>query len=141
MFAGPGDDSLNTVDFPTGTDEIPDAIYGDGGDDTLQGDDGDFLSGDEGQDAFIINRVAGGDVAIIEDLAVTDDPATSESITLLNEDGEAFSAAEIAANLTIAATPDGTSALLVYSGEAMVMIENLPPSALTDQANWLGNLA
>lgn len=52
VSGGEGNDTINTVDLHPKSPWAPDLVTGDAGDDWLIGDDGDTLSGGEGQDFF-----------------------------------------------------------------------------------------
>ncbi len=88
LYGDAGDDIVIGVDDASDYGTV-DQLFGGFGDDTLNGDDGDTMSGGEGTDAFQVSHRASADAVTVTDFE------TGETIEILDEDGDPIDAARI----------------------------------------------
>ena len=158
LFGGPGHDTLsggNGVDilrgnegddFLDGTDtddaEVAgDSLVGGEGDDTLRGDGGDLMADQAGTDHYEVIVSEDGPEAPVTIYGYETQTAggATEILTLLGPDGAPLSAQDVAENLVIYQSNDGSQAILEYDGRQVAMLQGMDAHSLQDQDAWIGN--
>ncbi|MBO9479277.1 type I secretion protein [Shimia sp. R11_0] len=137
-----GDDILIALD-DLALDQASDTLIGGTGTDRLIGDDGDLMQGGEGATRFEV--VVGGAPVRVTDFELFHPPGgelSSDLLTLLDEDGEILSRAEVLANggeLEDAA--DGSGVNVLYDGRVVAVIEGYIADDFRAASNWMGNFS
>ena len=158
LFGGPGHDTLSGgngadilrgnegYDFLDGTDtddaEVAgDSLVGGEGDDTLRGDGGDLMAGQAGTDHYEVIVSEDGPEAPVTIYGYETQTAggATEILTLLGPDGAPLSAQDVAENLVIYQSNDGSQAILEYDGRQVAMLQGMDAHSLQDQDAWIGN--
>ncbi|PSL21628.1 calcium-binding protein [Shimia abyssi] len=158
LFGGPGNDTLrggdgsdhlrgnegdDILDGTDGDDPTiaPDTLEGGDGNDTLRGDGGDLIGGQNGTDLYEVIVPSSADdapVSIYGYEAQTESGDT-ERLVLLDTDGIPLSAEDVAANLVIYQSADGSEAILEYAGVQVALMKGMDALVLQNQDAWIGN--
>ncbi|MAC77089.1 MAG: type I secretion protein [Rhodobacteraceae bacterium] len=123
----------------------PVRIIGGAGDDVLAGDDGDSLSGGEGNDFFeIVVGDRGADPVIIEDLdfALTDLDDQPDRVLFIQPDGQVVPyRGVLEAGLIAQENDDGTGADLIYDGQVVATVLGGDADELNAESLWVANFS
>ncbi|WP_204115205.1 calcium-binding protein [Shimia biformata] len=141
LVGNEGDDLLDGIDSLEEQEVERDLIVGGDGEDTLRADNGDVISGLADRDFYevVVPQGHGDEPIQVYFFEVSTEDGFPEILTLLDGNGDPLTAEDVAQNLVISASEDGTDTILTYAGQEAVVLKDVDIRTLAPDEQWIGN--